>query len=218
MLVSKVKKKPSILAELHSRQQAKLSREDAVSNVVDDLNERNVVIDKAQQVQSLAQAAMNIALPAGSHRSTITLKEVTTVMKRDHGMRYRKIVDVAVFSNSERNLVLRQRWALEFLTLARNKHTFLAVDETWLGMSDFRRRKWQEPGTTNSVPKLAIKPRVTMILGVDSLGNIYYSLAQANSNSSMMELFYRELVVVLDRDKPSWRKTTVIVADGASYH
>ena len=139
-------------------------------------------------------------------------------MKRDHGMRYRKIVDVAIFSNSERNLVLRQRWALEFLTLARNKHTFLAVDESWLGMSDFRRRKWQEPGTTNSVPKLAIKPRITMILGVDSLGNIYYSLAQANSNSSMMELFYRELVVVLDRDKPSWRKTTVIVADGAPYH
>ena len=57
-----------------------------------------------------------------------------------------------------------------------------------------------------------------MILGVDSLGNIYYSLAQANSNSSMMELFYRELVVVLDRDKPSWRKTTVILADGAPYH
>lgn len=139
-------------------------------------------------------------------------------MKRDHGMRYRKIVDVAIFSNSERNLVLRQRWALEFLTLARNKHTFLAVDESWLVMSDFRRRKWQEPGTTNSVPKLAIKPRITMILGVDSLGNIYYSLAQANSNSSMMELFYRELVVVLDRDKPSWRKTTVIVADGAPYH
>ena len=112
MLVSKVKKKPSILAELHSRQQAKLSREDAVSRVVDDLNERNVVIDKAQQVQSLAEAALNKALPSGSPRSTITLKEVITVMKRDHGMKYRKIKDTAIHSNSERNLVLRQRWAL----------------------------------------------------------------------------------------------------------
>ena len=139
-------------------------------------------------------------------------------MKRDHGMRYQKIKDTAIFSNSERNLVLRQRWAMEFLSLARTKHTFLSVDEAWLGMSDFRRRKWKIPGTTNSVAKLAIKPRVTMILGIDSLGNIYYTLAQANSNSSMMELFYRELVVVLDRDKPSWRKTTVILADGASYH
>ena len=166
----------------------------------------------------MAEAALNKALPAGSPRLSITLKETTTVMKRDHGMRYQKIKDTAIFSNSERNLVLRQRWAMEFLSLARTKHTFLSVDETWLGMSDFRRRKWKIPGTTNSVAKLAIKPRVTMILGIDSLGNIYYTLAQANSNSSMMELFYRELVVVLDRDKPSWRKTTVILADGASYH
>ena len=50
MLVSKVVKKPAILSELHCRQQAKQSREDAVSKVVDELNERNVVIDKAQQV------------------------------------------------------------------------------------------------------------------------------------------------------------------------
>ena len=49
-LIFKVKKKPAILAEVHCRQQAKQSREDAVSKVVDELNERNVVIDKAQQV------------------------------------------------------------------------------------------------------------------------------------------------------------------------
>jgi hypothetical protein len=61
-------------------------------------------------------------------------------------------------------------------------------------MSDFRRCKWQVPGTTNSVPKLSIKPQVTMIQGIDSIGNIYYSLAQANSNSSMIpyELFFAE--------------------------
>jgi hypothetical protein len=140
------------------------------------------------------------------------------IMKRDLGMRYRKIVDIAIFSNSERNLVLRQRWALEFLSLAWNNCVFLNVDETWLGMSDFRRRKWQMPGDSNSVAKLAIAPRVSMILGIDTLGNVYYSLAQANSNSSIMELFFRELVVVLDRDKPSWRNNTVILVDGASYH
>ena len=92
-------------------------------------------------------------------------------------MRYRKIKDVAVYSNSEKNLILRQRWALEFLSLCWRKKVFLNIDETWLGMSDFRRRKWQVPGTTNSVAKLAIAPRITMILGIDTLGNIYYSLA-----------------------------------------
>jgi hypothetical protein len=50
MLVSKVVRKPVILTEVHCRQQAKQSREDAVSKVVDELNERNVIIDKAQRV------------------------------------------------------------------------------------------------------------------------------------------------------------------------
>ena len=57
-------------------------------------------------------------------------------------MRFRKIKTVSLHSNSEKNLVLQQRWALEFLGLLRKKKIFLNVDETWLGMSDFRRMKW----------------------------------------------------------------------------
>ena len=76
---------------------------------------------------------------------------------------------------------------------------FLNVDETWLGMSDFRRTKWPRPGTTNSVPKVEVTPRVTMILGLDTLGNIYVALAQANSNSEMMELYFRSLAFQLDQ-------------------
>ena len=57
-----------------------------------------------------------------------------------------------------------------------------------------------------------------MILGIDSLGNVYYSLAQANSNSSMMELFFRELVAKLDSERPGWRDSMIILVDGASYH
>ena len=54
-LVSKVKKKPEILAELHSRHQAKLEKEWAVSKVVCDLNDRDVIIDRAAQVSTLAE-------------------------------------------------------------------------------------------------------------------------------------------------------------------
>ena len=64
------------------------------------------------------------------------------MMKEELGMRFRKIKTVSLHSNSEKNLVLRQRWAIEFLALNRKKKIFLNVDETWLGMSDFRRMKW----------------------------------------------------------------------------
>ena len=37
-----------------------------------------------------------------------------------------------------------------------------------------------------------------MILGLDTRGNVYLSLAQANSNSQMMELYFRALAARLD--------------------
>ena len=46
--------------------------------------------------------------------------------------------------------------------------------------------------------KLEVNPRITMILGLDTLGNMYVSLAQANSNSQMMELYFRSLAYKLD--------------------
>ena len=57
-----------------------------------------------------------------------------------------------------------------------------------------------------------------MILGLDTLGNVYVTFAQANSNSQMMELFFRSLAKRLDEQRPYWRKDTVIIVDGAKYH
>ncbi len=57
-------------------------------------------------------------------------------------------------------------------------------------MSDFRSRKWRTAGTTNSVPKLQILPRVSMIVGLDTEGQLYLSLLQANSNAKIMEIYF----------------------------
>ena len=54
-LASKVKRNPEILSELHSRHQAKLEKEWAISKVVCDLNDRNVIVDRASQVSTLAE-------------------------------------------------------------------------------------------------------------------------------------------------------------------
>ena len=75
-------------------------------------------------------------------------------MKTELGMRYKKILPVSIHANSPKNLVCRQRFALKFLELLQAGKTILNIDETWLGMSDFRRRKWQPARTTNSVPQL----------------------------------------------------------------
>ena len=74
----------------------------------------------------------------------------------------------------------------------------LNLDETWLGMSDWWRRKWQAPGCDNSVAAFQLTPRVSMLTAVDSLGNLYLALAQSNSNESIMSLFWKSLALKLD--------------------
>ena len=91
----------------------------------------------------------------------------------------------------------------------------LNIDETWLGMSDFRRTKWALPNSTNSVAQLQIVPRISMIAALDTNGQVFFSLVQANSNSEVMEIFFNELVKRLDADRPGWRKTHVILLDNA---
>ena len=85
-------------------------------------------------------------------------------------------------------------------------------------MSDFLRRKWKAPGSTNSVAQLELRPRVSLIMGIDTEGTVYISLLQANSNSQIMEIFFRQLVKKLDRERREWRQDTVVILDGAPYH
>ena len=78
--------------------------------------------------------------------------------------------------------------------------------------------KWRIPTTTNSISTLVMHPRIAIIYGADSLGNSYITLTQANTNSSIIVLYLKHLAQKLDIERPNWRKNTIILADGASYH
>ena len=57
-----------------------------------------------------------------------------------------------------------------------------------------------------------------MIIAVDSLGNVYLSLSQSNSNQDLFGIFIQQLVLKLDKQRPNWRKNTLVTLDGAGYH
>ena len=44
-----------------------------------------------------------------------------------------------------------------------------------------------------------------MIMGLDSLGNIYASFTQCNTNGKIIMIYLRELAKKLDRERPDWR-------------
>jgi hypothetical protein len=131
---------------------------------------------------------------------------------------YKKVKHISINSNSEKSLVLRQRWALAYIELDHKAKNVINIDETWLNMSDFRRMHWRPRRTNYSLKVKQLAPRISMITGVDKLGNIYLSLTQSNSNKSMMGLFMEHLVVKLDKQNQHWRKSTVLCWDGAGYH
>ena len=133
-------------------------------------------------------------------------------------MRFKKLVPISIHGNSAKNLVLRQQFAIHMIRLLQEGKRVLNLDESWIGMGDFRRRKWRAPGTTNSVAQLPIVPRISMIMALDSHGEVYLSLLQANSNGSVMDIFFRQLVLQLDRERPRWREDTVILMDNTKYH
>jgi len=79
-------------------------------------------------------------------------EEVKHVMKRDLSMSYQKINKTAVQVNAEHNLVLRQRYAIKLLSLTQKKTVLINVDESWLDCCEYRRRKWNQRHSNNSLP------------------------------------------------------------------
>ena len=87
---------------------------------------------------------------------------------------------------------------MAFLKLDLNNKRIINIDETWLGMSDFRRMKWKPYDKSNTIGKKMITPRISMITGLDTNGSIYLSLLQSNSNSEMIELFFTHFIKMME--------------------
>jgi len=129
---------------------------------------------------------------------------VRRIMKDQLHMSFRRVEKGPLHLNSVRNRVLRQQGALRVLELLRQNKVIITVDETWVNETDFRRRKWRPYGSTNAVPTATMTPRVTMIAALDSLGNVYLCITQANSNNKTMEIYFHHLVARLNRERPGW--------------
>ena len=115
-------------------------------------------------------------------------------------------------------MLLRQHFAHAFMRIDLKHKNVVNIDETWLGMSNFLRMKWSLPGSGDSMPKKQVQPRISMITGLDTHGSMYLSLIQANSNSSMMELFFTYFIRLMDKKDKHWKNHTILLLDNAPYH
>ena len=66
-------------------------------------------------------------------------KDVSRVLREDFNMGYSKMHEIAPHTNSEKNLVLRQQFSIEMLSILKKKTHVICIDETWINLTDFRK-------------------------------------------------------------------------------
>ena len=57
-----------------------------------------------------------------------------------------------------------------------------------------------------------------MICALDTEGKLYVALTQVNTNQEVMVSYLSRLVNILSQEDPQFRKNTVLLMDGASFH
>ena len=98
------------------------------------------------------------------------------VMTKEMSGKYKKIKKVSYQGNSDKNMLHRQQFVYVFNNIDLKRKTIINIDETWLGMTDFRQMHWTFPGLPSSVPKKLMSPRVSMIAALDTSGRVFLSI------------------------------------------
>jgi hypothetical protein len=101
---------------------------------------------------------------------------VREVLKVECDMSYRKILVLSPLQNSDKNMILRQQWAIVYLGILKSKKRIINIDESWLGKMNYTRRIWAPKGSTHSIPIKQVSPRISLIVALDNLGGVYACL------------------------------------------
>jgi hypothetical protein len=133
-------------------------------------------------------------------------------------MKWKQVKRIAYNANCTKSLVLRQQFAIAMIKLMQSKKRLCCLDESWINDSQFTRKKWKLPGTTNSISGHQVNPRITAIGCLDTLGNVYMSLLQSNTNNTTMKMFLTSLVKRLELEDRDYSTNVVGFMDGAGYH
>ena len=104
------------------------------------------------------------------------------------------------------------------LELLEQGFNIVNIDESWINELDFARRKWHDRIDTNSLPRKAVHPRLSLIAAIDTTGRVYMALTTGNTTSEVVCLFVSQLVEFLEEDDPGFREHTIFQFDGATYH
>ena len=77
---------------------------------------------------------------------------------------------------------------------------------------------WVPSDTPGTYTDKQVAPRLSLLAALDSDGQIWFALTQANTDADVMVTFLRYLTKQLDIDSPGWQENSTILLDNAAWH
>ena len=143
---------------------------------------------------------------------------IRRAMKGTLGLRYRRQALHTTQVNTVRCLVQRQRYAMAMLPILEERRRVINVDESWLNWTNQTTRAWQDRSQSQLGYRKQIHPRLSVLAAIDTDGGTWYSLSHGNTTTETMALFLEHLFGQLELETPGWRKSSLLLLDGARYH
>lgn len=127
--ICKAKRNERFLHELYAKQQGLEAKNkcvvDHIASLLDGGNSENN-ISKVEDVLNTLDSDV-------IEQYGIKPDFIRKVLKEDFNMTYRKVTVLSPNQNSERNLILRQQWAIIYLGILKDKKRIINIDESTLG-------------------------------------------------------------------------------------
>ena len=126
-------KNSNLLTEMLSRRNEEMETKNLIVKHIESLIENNMILDSVFKISQEIKESLGIE---------ISREKLRRIMRFDMNMSYKKIKGIRLHDNTVKNLILRQQFAKRYIEVSMAKTRIINIDETWLGMEDFRRMKW----------------------------------------------------------------------------
>lgn len=112
----------------------------------------------------------------------------------------------------------RQYAAGQFIKYLYQGWEIINVDESIVNYTDQKTQFWHAEGQKHYLKRTSRLNRVSLIAGISSTGNFYFSCNQGFNNFLCVYHFLLKLVLLLDQRDSTWRKHTIILLDNSPTH
>lgn len=143
---------------------------------------------------------------------------VKDTLGKEHGINKKRLSKPAVNPNLESHKVKRYK-CTEFLKeLLLKFKTLISYDESWFSNLNHQSVGYLRKDSKFWYDTRRVTKRITSVGAIDSDGNSFLQLLEANGNASTTLIALAQLFKFYDMKDPLWKSKSVMLFDGCKFH